>query len=393
LVFAEKRIVMSDVRLGIIGIGAMGTHHAESVIRGDIKGMRLCAVADASADRQKWAKENLSGVGIYTSAEELMKSGTVDAVVLAGPHGLHASQAKTAIELGLNVLTEKPAGIRASEIEPAAQMAREKGLVYCVMFNQRTSPINQCIYDMIHSGKLGRVRRMTMIMTDCYRSQSYYDSGAWRGTWAMEGGGMIVNHCSHRMDLLQWWMGMPTSLRAHLGFGKWHDIEVDDDINAYFEFPGGATGSLIASTGDCPGTSILEFQGDNGKLALQNDRLLFYELEVPEPEFSRTFAGGFGSPSFTVRDITPSAPDPMHRGILQNFAGAVKGKAAPLVPIEEGLKSLRMTHAMYLSSWQNQNVALPADDRLYDRLLNERIAKSKPRTCKSVALDVGKLWK
>lgn len=384
---------MAEVRLGIIGIGAIGTHHAECVIRGDIKGMRLAAVADASEARRQWAKENLPGVGFYPSAEELMKSGTVDAVLLAGPHGLHAPQAKIAVECGLHVLTEKPAGIRASEIEPAARLAHEKRLVYCVMFNQRTSPVNQCVYDMIHSGKLGRVRRMTMIMTDCYRSQSYYDSGTWRGTWAMEGGGMIVNHCSHRMDLLQWWMGMPLSVRAHLGCGKWHDIEVDDDINAYFEFPGGATGCLIASTGDCPGTTLLEFQGDNGKLALQNEKLMYYELSTPEPEFSRTFTGGFGSPSFTVRDITPAAPDPMHQGILQNFADAVRGMAAPLVPIEEGFKSLRMTHAMYLSGWLGLDVALPADDKLYDELLNERIAKSKPRECKSVALDIGKLWK
>ena len=383
---------MSDIRLAVVGIGAMGERHALSVAKGQVCGMNLAAVVAPSEAKRVWAKEQLPGIATYADMESLCASGTVDAVLLASPHSLHAPQAALAIQHGLHVLTEKPIGTRASEILPIAAEAKAQGLIYCVMFNQRVDPVNQRIHQVLHSGQLGRLRRVIMMMTNCYRPQSYFDAGSWRATWAMEGGGMLVNQCSHRLDLLAWWLGMPERVCVHCGYGKWHDIEVDDDISAYFAFPGGGTGHLIASTGDCPGTSLLEFQGDNGKLSLENGRLLWDALEIPEPEFSQTYTGGFGEPAHTRHDITPAAENPEHLGILQNFADAIHGIAQPVVPIEEGLRSLRVTQAMYLSSWTNREVALPADDAEFDALLAQRIALSKPRVRKEVKLDLGALW-
>lgn len=365
------------IRLGILGIGMMGRKHAMDVYTGKVAGMRLAAVADPGPASAAWAKESLPDIPYHENPDALLQSGQLDAVLIAGPHHLHAAQAATAIAAGLHVLVEKPVGLRVSEVEPILLDADAKRLVYCCMFNQRVSPVHQTIHRMLRDGSLGPLRRVTMVLTDCYRPQSYFDAGAWRATWSMEGGGMLVNQLSHRLDLLTWWLGLPRAVSAHLGYGKWHDIAVDDDVNVFFDY-GEHTATLVASTGDCPGVSLLAIQGDKGRLSIENRRLLFDRLEMPEPEFSRTYAGGFGAPDYETLDITPAEADLHHLGILQNFAGAIRGEVDPIAPVRDALDSLRLTQAIYLSDWLRQDITLPSDNAQFNALLAERAATETP---------------
>lgn len=382
------------IRLGILGIGAMGQKHAQNVHAGRVDGMRLSAVADPSPERAAWAAENLSGAAYFEDPSALLQSDAVDAVLVAGPHHLHSRQAAKAVAHGKHVMVEKPVGIRASQIEPIVEAAKARNLVYCCMFNQRISPVNQRIHRMIRDGELGPLRRVTLLMTNCYRPQSYFDAAAWRATWSKEGGGMLVNQLSHRLDLLTWWLGLPVRVRAHLGYGKWHDIQVDDDVNVFLDYGKQGTATLVASTGDCPGVSLLAIQGDRGKLSLEaGERLRFYRLKTPESEFSRTYEGGFGEPEQEVLDLMCADADPAHLGMLQNFADSIAGRAAPVAPVESALDSLRLTQAIYLSDWQSQDVALPADNALFDGLLAQRVAAEKPRVAKPVIMDLDKVWK
>ena len=134
--------------------------------------------------------------------------------------------------------------------------------------------------EMVQGGELGELRRVNWIITNWFRTQQYYDQGGWRATWAGEGGGVLTNQCPHQLDLVQWVCGMPSSVSAHIGLGKYHDIEVEDEVTAYLEYPNGATGIFITTTGESPGTNRFEVVGQNGKLVSENGKLTFTKNAV-----------------------------------------------------------------------------------------------------------------
>lgn len=172
------------------------------------------------------------------------------------------------------------------------------------MYNQRTNPLYAKLKELIASGELGEVRRTNWIITDWYRSQSYYNSGGWRATWAGEGGGVLINQDPHQLDLWQWTTGlMPKRVRAFCQFGKHRDIEVENDVTAYVEYENGATGVFVTSTFEAPGTNRFEISGDRGKIVIEDNKLTFHRLRVSETEFNNTFTGGFGSPECWKFDI------------------------------------------------------------------------------------------
>ena len=285
---------MEKIRLGIIGIGNMGSEHCRLILSGQTPEIALTCVADPRQDRRDWAQQTLpAGTGIYADGMSLIRAHACDAVLIATPHELHPPLAEAALRAGLHVLSEKPAGVYTAQLHPVIAAARETGRTYALMFNQRTNCVYRRLKALLDSGELGALKRVTWVVTDWYRSQAYYDSGAWRATWTGEGGGVLLNQCPHQLDLLQWLCGLPTTVRAFCHEGKWHDIEVEDDVTAYLEFPGGATGVFIASTGELPGTNRLEIACDRGKVVCENGQLTLWRLPQSESAYYRRSASAY----------------------------------------------------------------------------------------------------
>jgi predicted dehydrogenase len=247
------------------------------------------------------------------------------------------------------------------------------------MFNQRTDPYYVTIREMIRDGCLGTLRRINWTVTDWFRTNAYYALGSWRATWKGEGGGTLLNQCPHNLDLMYWMFGQPKRVRAYCNIGRYHDIEVEDDVTAYLEYPNGVTGVFITSTGEAPGTNRLEVVGENGKLIMENDRLVFTENEMPMSEFCRTSKEGFARPKSTERVIPLDGHGPQHIGIMENFVEAILEGKPLIAPAEEGIYSIELANAMILSSFEKRTVELPFDGRIYEKLLQQKIAES-PRS-------------
>jgi predicted dehydrogenase len=371
---------MGKLRIGVVGLGNMGSGHLKYLGKDEVNGAELTAVCDNRPERLEWAKNTLKdSVRRFASAEELFASGSVDGVIIATPHYYHPPMAIEAFKHGLHVLSEKPAGVYTRQVREMNEAAAKSGKVFGIMFNQRTNPIYQKLRDLISSGELGEIRRTNWIITNWYRSQSYYDSGGWRATWAGEGGGVLLNQDPHQLDLWQWTVGMmPTRVRAFCQFGKYRNIEVEDDVTAYVEYANGATGVFITTTGEAPGTNRYEISGDRGKIVIENNQLTFWRLRVPESQFNREYKGGFGQPECWKIDI-PVAGDRSdgHMRVTQNWADAINKGTKLLAPGEEGIKGLTLSNAMHLSTWTDNWVNLPIDEELFYAKLQERIAESK----------------
>lgn len=371
---------MEQVRLGVIGIGNMGSGHAKSIVEGKVPDMVLTAVADVREVRRQWAKESLpEDVAVFDSAEALLDSGLVDAVLVATPHYVHPDLVMKALERNLHVMCEKPAGVYTKQVREMNEKAKQHDVVFGMMFNQRTNHVYRKMHELITSGVYGQIKRVNWIVTDWYRSQAYYDSGDWRATWDGEGGGVLLNQCPHNLDLLQWICGMPVSVRAFCHEGKWHNIEVEDDVTAYLEYENGATGVFVTSTGDAPGTNRFEVLLEKGKIICEHGKLSVYEAKVSEREFCFTTKEGFAIPDGEWITVETDGENEQHVGVLKAFAGAIL-RGEPLVARgEEGIRGLTLSNAMHLSAWTNEMVELPLDEDLFLEKLNERRASSKKK--------------
>ena len=380
---------MDKVRLGIIGIGNMGSSHAKNIIEGKTPDIELTAVADRKEDRRKWAKETLpESVKIFTEGTELMDSKVCDAVIVAVPHYQHPELTIYGLQHGLHVLCEKPAGVYTKQVREMIEVSEKSDKVFAMMFNQRTNCVYRKMHELVHSGELGAIKRVNWIITDWYRTQIYYDSGAWRATWNGEGGGVLLNQCPHQLDLLTWICGVPTKVRAFCHEGKWHDIEVEDDVTAYMEFENGATGVFVTTTGDAPGTNRFEIDLEMGKLVCEDDKLILHRLAVNEREFCKTATDGFAKPECTVEEVETDGRNEQHVGVMNAFANKILGKGELVAPGREGINGLMLSNAMHLSSWTDQTVTLPVDEDKFLELLNERRATSRVKEDKNIAFDI-----
>lgn len=370
---------MNPVRVGVIGVGNMGAYHAKQIAANKISGAVLTAICDAVEEKKEWVSKELGkDVAFFTNENELFQSGLIDAVIIATPHYSHPSLAIEAFKHELHVLIEKPAGVYTKQVREMNEAAEQSGKVFSIMYNQRTNPLYQKLRDLIQSGELGEIRRTNWIITNWYRSQSYYDSGAWRATWAGEGGGVLINQDPHQLDLWQWTIGMmPTRVRAFCRFGHYRDIEVEDDVTAYVEYENGASGVFITTTGEAPGTNRFEVTGDRGKVVIENDKMTFWRLRTPEPEFNQTFTGGFGAPECWNCEIPIHGHMTGHDGIMIDWVRSIQKGTLLLAPGEEGIHGLTLSNAMLLSTWTDNWVDLPIDEELFLSELNKRIETSR----------------
>ena len=372
---------MEKVRLGILGIGNMGSGHCKNILAEPDCEIELAAVCDVKEDRRNWAKENLpESVAIFDNAEDMMSSGTCDAILVAVPHYDHPKYVLEALKHGLHVISEKPAGVYTKAVREMIEETKKYDKVFAMMFNQRTNCLYRKMHEMVHSGEYGQIKRVNWIITDWYRTQAYYNSGGWRATWAGEGGGVLLNQCPHQLDLLQWICGLPVRVQAHCHVGKWNDIEVEDDVTAYLEFENGATGVFVTTTGDAPGTNRFEIDLEKAKIVCEDDKLSVYELEVNEREFCFTEPQGFKKPEGHFVEVETDGQNPQHMGILKAFAGKILHGTPLVAEGAEGINGLMLSNAMFLSSWEDKMVTLPIDEDLFYDELMKRVATSKAKT-------------
>ncbi len=363
------------VRLGIIGTGNIGSHHAEYLLAGKVPRAQLTAVADPNAERAKTWRER--GLTVFPTGEELIRSGLIDAVVIATPHFQHTTLGIAALRAGLHVMVEKPISAHKADAERLVAVRWEHpGQVFGAMFQLRTEPRYAEIKRLINAGDLGELARFSWLVTDWFRTDAYYASGGWRATWKGEGGGVLINQCLHQLDMLQWLLGMPARVRSFVQLGHYHDIEVEDNVTAYMEFPNGANGVFIASTGEAPGTNRLEIAGTMGKLLLENDHLTFFRNSVSMVEQCRNAKLGFQKPEVTKVEIPISNEAAQHATVMRNFVEAILDGEPLQVPGEDGLASIELANTILYSGLISETVDLPLDGDAYERKLNELIASS-----------------
>ncbi len=365
-----------EVRFGIVGNGTMGRVHAKAFLDEKISRGRLAAVCDINPESAS-AYPDIAG---YTDASELIRSGEIDALLIATPHYDHTTIGIAALEAGLHVLVEKPISVHKADCERliAARRGRD-GLVFAAMLNQRTDPFYKKIRQLVHSGELGKLQRVNWLITNWFRTEAYYASGGWRATWAGEGGGVLLNQCPHNLDLWQWIFGMPARVRAWCAIGKYHDIEVEDEVTAYLEYDNGCTGVFVTSTGEAPGTNRLEVTGERGRLLYEadSDTLTYRRNEIPAGEFSRTTPERFATPEVWDIRIPCSGHGGQHVEVIQNFVDAILDGKPLIAPGNEGIHSVELANAMLLSAFEERTISLPLDSAVYESFLKKKIAESR----------------
>lgn len=373
---------MGQIKLGIIGLGNMGTGHAGNVTGGKCPDITLTAVADINPDRIEWGKNNLPGeITYFDDAIKMLDSGLIDACIIAVPHYDHPKYAMECMKRGINVMVEKPAGVYTKQVREMNEEAdRHPEVVFGMMFNQRTNCIYRKLHEFINLGEYGEIRRVNWIITNWYRPQAYYDSGNWRATWAGEGGGVLLNQSPHQLDMWQWLCGMPKKVSAHLRYGQWHDVEVEDDATVYMEYENGATGVFVTTTGDAHGTNRLEIQMDRAKFVVENDKLIVDEYEMTEQEFSKTNTQPFATVKGKVYEAETDGENPQHIGVLNAWADAILRGGKLVADGREGINGLTLSNAIHLSDFLGKEIEIPFDEDLYYDELMKRVAVSKVKT-------------
>ena len=367
---------MDQVRIGLIGLGGMGSAHVNNI--NSLSNCRLTAVCD-------WKEERLKNSNIkedvrkFTDDDEFFAYGEFDAVMIAVPHYQHVELAIRAMEEGKHVLVEKPVSVQKKmALELVEAVKKHPELKVGAMFNQRTLPAHVKIKQLLTSGELGKIRRINWIITNWFRTQAYYDSGDWRATWRGEGGGVLLNQCPHQLDLMQWFFGMPERVTSIASIGKYHDIEVEDEVTAILEYPEGYTGVFVTTTGEYPGTNRLEIACDRGRLILEDDKLSFSRCETPVSEYITTAKVAFSSPELWKVEL-PVRPAALqqHTAVINAFAEAILHGTPLVAEAVEGLNGLELGNAMLLSGLKHKSVTLPMDADEYDELLSGLVATSK----------------
>lgn len=369
---------LKKIRFGILGVGNQGTTYTKLFHEGKIRNGVLAAVADHSeAARKKWSDTYGSMCPAYKTLDEMIEAGGIDCIMIEVPHYQHPECAIRAMRAGIAVIVDKPAGVYTEQVEDMFRVQRKTGVPLGMMFNQRTNPCFVKMKRMISEGVIGEIKRVSWIITNWYRNQCYYDSGAWRGTWEGEGGGVLYNQAPHQLDLYQWIVGMkPSRVHSFCHYGKWHNIDVEDDVTTYVEFPNGATGTFITTTADWPGTNRLEITGSRGTLIFDKNVLTLSLLEADEREFCYSCREVWGKNAVKTATVPVYGDNSQHKGIINNFADALLGLCQIYAPGTDGMDGVAFANAMHLSSWEGRTVELPINGKKFKKLLDKRVKAS-----------------
>ena len=365
---------MEKVRIGIVGMGNMGKYHADYLIKGKVAHAELSAVCSTSPEKLSAYKDPLV---VFGNGEEMIRSGSIDAVLVATPHYQHTSLGICAIENGIHLMVEKPISAHKADAERLIEVSTQHpDIVFGGMFQLRTEPRYLKLKKLIADGDLGDIVRINWIITDWFRTEAYYASGGWRATWKGEGGGVLLNQCLHQLDALQWLVGMPSKVRSFAQCGRFHDIEVEDNVTAYLEYPNGATGVFVSSTGEAPGSNRFEIAGTRGRVVLENDQIKFTRNESCMLEHSKNSPIGFSKPEVWEVDIPFGNAELPHAILMRNFVEAIRNKTPLIAPGVEGIHSVELANVLLYSSLVDQTINLPMDGAAFEAKLQQLIDQS-----------------
>ncbi len=373
---------MKKVRFGVIGLGNQGRYYSLDLFEGGkiVSDGVITAVCDINEKKiEAFKKDTKSDVAYFNNYLDLLDSGLCDAILVETPHYYHPEIVEQALTRGIHVICDKPAGVYTKHVQKMNEIAKKSNAVFTMMFNQRTNCVYRKMKEIIANGGIGDLQRVNWVITNWFRTQYYYDSGSWRATWAGEGGGALINQCPHQLDLIQWIVGeLPEKVNGFCKYGRWHDIEVEDEVTAYFEYKSGATGVFITSTGEAPGVNRLEISGTKGRICVDNNELIWYKNSCDSQECSKNATSGYLPPVTEKIIVETDGKNPQHAGIINNFINALLGKEELFVDGQEGIKSVELMNAIELSGWKGGvSVTLPVDGDEYLEELNKRVKTSR----------------
>ena len=389
------------IRFGLIGIGAQGGAYAGFLSgKGGFPGMpvpecpphcALGALCDTDPEKEKMCREKYPEVPFYSDWKEMVASGNVDAVVTTVPHYLHHEIAIYCLEHGMNVLVEKPAGVRAKDVQAMNDCAAaHPDVAFGIMFNQRTNKLYQKVKEIVASGEMGQIRRTQWIINSWWRPDSYYQQSAWRATWGGEGGGVLVNQAPHQLDLWQWICGVPVKVYSKNVNGCHRDIAVENDVTMLVEFANGATGTFITCTHDANGTDRLEIDLDGGKIVVDNSKTATVYRYVHDGKpvsedvlnstmdmmsVARLTSGNAGGGLFEAETFeNVDGWGYQHTTVMENFALHILTGSPLLAPGSDGINGVNLANSSQLSAWTGREVPNPCDPEEYARELDKLIA-------------------
>jgi predicted dehydrogenase len=385
------------VRIGVIGIGNMGAAHIHDVA--ELENCELAGICDVIPERADVPAREL-GVPAYYDYKDMINQTQLDGVIVATPHYDHTPISIDCLGRGINVLVEKPIAVHVKDARTmvaAYQQAKTQypGLVFSIMFMQRTYGFWRKIKAMIDEGELGRLVRTTWLITDWFRTQNYYNSGGWRATWRGEGGGVLLNQCPHNLDLYQWMVGMPKRISGFAAIGKYHDIEVEDEVTGFFEHENGMVGHFVTTTAESPGTNRLEIIGDLGKLVFEDGNLTLSRNHSSMLEFIQTSPHSFDRVEMDIEQVNyEHHGQPGHRMLIENFADAILTGAPLIAAAPEGINSLTLSNGMMLSSFLGRPVDIPFDEDAYEARLQElaKTSRYQKKVTQMRVEDLGKSY-
>jgi len=369
---------MKKIRYGVIGLGNMGSMHSRQIVAEGGRHCRLTAVCDIVEEKAKAFGEELS-VPYFTDGQAMYDSGLIDAVVIAVPHYWHGPLTIRAARKKIHVLCEKPMESRIGIARAMRAECKKHKVKLGLVFHHRTRGDMQKIKRIVESGQLGEVYRVEMVCSTWFRSQAYYNSGDWRGTWDGEGGGILINQAPHHLDLFGWIGGKPSRVTAVLDTRD-HDIEVEDTANVICEFPGGKNGYIYSSTAEQPGKERFVITGEKATLVLEDGKIRLGKLKysLKDQIYGMKSQSVVGAAKAKQTCTWKDVPLPKrgkgwgsHIELIRQFAKHILTGAEQYAPAEAGINELELSNAAYISGFKNKRVDMPVSGREIDLLIKK----------------------
>lgn len=348
---------MKKVGFGIIGCGNIGPVHAQAIAA--VKNATLVGVSDVvEASARKLAEAY--GADTYTDYKEMLKRPDLQAVSLCVPSGLRAEIAVACAKAGKHVLSEKPLDVTTKRIDKIINATKENKVLLGCIFQSRFAEGSQHIRKALDEGRFGK-----LVLGDAYikwyRSQAYYDSGAWRGTWKLDGGGALMNQGIHQIDLLQWFMGPVKSVQATCRTIAHKGLEVEDLATAMLEFKNGALGVIEGSTAIWPGhPARVEVHGTEGSAILEDGKIITWQFSKKKPIDKKIEAAMQGE-----SELGSGAADPLaslkiegHRRQIEDFSKAILNGTSPSIKGEDGRVAVNLIESIYKAAKTGKKINL-----------------------------------
>ena len=373
------------IKVGIVGIGSIAENYIEMFSKGLIKEAKLVALASRNQDRLDGITEKygLGDAMLFSTLDDMLEGDMVDAIIITTPHALHPAMATKVLEKNRHIMIEKPVGIKIKEVEDLYEKSKKKPhLKVGVMFNNRSGDTYNFVKKLIEDNKMGELRRAIWQVTNLYRTYDYYEKSTWRGTYETEGGGVLINQAIHQLDTLLWMTELPLKLMAFTKEGFHRPLTAENDVMIQMFYESGAMGQFITSTHESPGTNRFELSFSGGQIVIEDDsKVRITRLSVDEEEFAKTVKGAFPEVPFDVEEITfPKLPNiVLQKRLLNNFIQSILGNEEIICPLSEGIKSVRMLNATYMSAWKEKMVPLNFDADEYEEAYEEKISHEEDK--------------